>query len=81
MLSSVTTKGQVTIPKKLRDALRIRPNDKVDFTQEGDRIVMIPLKTLKDFRGAVKSKGSGNFETERARAKASVGRRVGEEMK
>ncbi len=31
MLSTVTTKGQVTIPKPIRDALGIGPNDRVAF--------------------------------------------------
>lgn len=31
----VTTKGQVTIPKEIRDALGIRPGDEVDFERVG----------------------------------------------
>lgn len=29
----VTTKGQVTIPKRIRDALGIRPGDEIDFEE------------------------------------------------
>ena len=32
---SVTTKGQVTIPKKIRDALGITPGSKVEFDIAG----------------------------------------------
>jgi AbrB family looped-hinge helix DNA binding protein len=35
MAVSVTSKGQVTIPKKVRDALGITPGSKVDFNIEG----------------------------------------------
>ncbi len=42
MLSTVTTKGQVTIPKPIRDALGIGPNDRVAFIQEGEKIVLNP---------------------------------------
>ena len=38
--SSVTTKGQVTIPIELREKLGIRPGDRVGFVDEGDRIVL-----------------------------------------
>ncbi len=76
MLSTVTTKGQVTIPKLLRDALGINPNDRVDFIRDGERIVLQPLKTLKAYRGAVKTRGPGDFETERSMAKTAVARRV-----
>ena len=35
-VSSVTSKGQITIPKRVRDRLRLRPGDKVDFRIEDD---------------------------------------------
>jgi antitoxin PrlF len=72
MLSTVTTKGQVTIPKPIRDAMGIGPNDRVAFIREGERVLLQPLRTLKAFRGAVKTKGPGSFIEERARAKAAV---------
>lgn len=81
MLSTVTSKGQVTIPKEIRDLLHIRSNDKVDFVLEGERVVLVPVKTLRDLRGAVSAQGKGDFELERTRAKAAVARRVREEMK
>lgn len=31
MTTTLTVKGQVTIPKKVRDALRLSPGDGVDF--------------------------------------------------
>ena len=40
MKSRVTERGQVTIPKKLRDRLGIRPGQTVDFRQEEGRIVL-----------------------------------------
>ena len=36
MLSTVTDKGQVTLPKALRERLGIRPGSKVEFTLQGD---------------------------------------------
>jgi antitoxin PrlF len=81
MLTTVTTKGQVTIPKKIRDDLGIQPNDKLDFSQEEGKIIVTPVKTLKDYRGAVKAKGISLFEEERAKAKAAVAQRVMKEMK
>lgn len=35
MAVSVTSKGQVTIPKRVRDALGITPGSEVDFTVAG----------------------------------------------
>jgi len=79
MLSTVTTKGQVTIPKPIRDALGIVPNDRVAFIREGERVLLQPLRTLKAFRGAVKTKGPISFIEERAQAKAAVAAMVKEE--
>jgi AbrB family looped-hinge helix DNA binding protein len=76
MLSTVTSKGQVTIPKAIRGLLHIEPSDKVDFAVEKGRVILRPVRTLRELRGAVKAAGPGDFEVERARAKEAVGRRV-----
>lgn len=81
MLATVTSKGQVTIPKEIRDLLHIRSNDKVDFVLDGEKVMLSPVKTLLDLRGAVRTDGKGDFPQERARAKAAVAKRVSEEMK
>ena len=31
MQATITTKGQVTVPKPIRDKLRLRPGDRIDF--------------------------------------------------
>jgi antitoxin PrlF len=40
MTSVVGERGQVTIPKQLRDRLGIRPGELVEFSQENDRLVL-----------------------------------------
>lgn len=39
-VSPVSSKGQVTIPKEIRDALELRAGDRVVFLVEGDRIII-----------------------------------------
>lgn len=78
MISTITTKGQITIPVSIRKAYGLHPNDRVDFIAEGDRIILLPVKTLRDFRGSVT--GSGDPDEERQAAKDAVGRRTIEEM-
>lgn len=41
----VTEKGQVTIPKRIRDAAGVAPGSEVAFSLEGSRIVITPLAT------------------------------------
>lgn len=41
MATTVTTKGQVTIPKSVRDLLGIVPGSKVDFRRAADGSVVL----------------------------------------
>ncbi len=42
--ATLTTKGQVTIPKSVRDSLRLRTGDRVAFAVRGDtEAVLTPL--------------------------------------
>ena len=49
----VTSKGQVTIPKSVRDALRLREGDEVVFRVEGDRAVLARTSDLLELAGSV----------------------------
>ena len=41
----VTEKGQVTIPKRIRDAAGVAPGTEVAFSLEGGRIILTPVAT------------------------------------
>jgi len=45
MTSTVTSKGQITIPKKIREALGLRNHDRVVFTQVEDGRVVLTTAT------------------------------------
>ena len=61
--SSVTTKGQVTIPAELREKLGIKPGDKVGFVAEGDRILIQRQETaVESLFGIVKAKTGASLE-------------------
>ena len=38
--STLTTRGQTTIPKPIREALGLQPGDRVEFTLHGDRVLL-----------------------------------------
>jgi AbrB family looped-hinge helix DNA binding protein len=52
--AKITYKGQVTIPKNIRNALAIKEGDSVIFSVEGDHAVVRPIKkkALVDFYGS-----------------------------
>lgn len=59
-LTTVTTKGQVTIPEKIRRALSVKVGDKVYFSSVlvGERQVLIkivPKDTVEKLYGSLKS--------------------------
>jgi AbrB family looped-hinge helix DNA binding protein len=43
-LSTVTRKGQVTIPAEIRDALHIREGDTVAWSREGNEVRLSPVR-------------------------------------
>lgn len=51
MTHKVGPKGQVVIPKNLRDEFGIEPGDEVAFARDGDQIAVIPLRTDRPLRG------------------------------
>ena len=36
MQATITSKGQVTLPKPIRDRLHLKPGDRIDFMLEDD---------------------------------------------
>jgi antitoxin PrlF len=51
--SKLTTKGQVTIPKAIREALGLADGDSVVFRVEGQRAVLARTPELLELAGAV----------------------------
>jgi AbrB family looped-hinge helix DNA binding protein len=43
-LATMTSKGQTTIPKDIRDALDLRPQDQIQFTLISDGTVILRAK-------------------------------------
>ncbi len=75
--AKVTSKGQITIPKVIRDTLGLREGSVVAFEPKEGEAILRRAKTIRDFRGSLKVKGR-TFDVEEARraAKAHVARKV-----
>ncbi len=58
-LATLTSKGQVTIPKKVRDALRLHTGDKIHFfiTRDGDAILRPMARKVDDVFGRLRKYG------------------------
>ena len=51
--ATLTSKGQTTIPKAVREYLRLRPGDRMEFILEGNgRVVLVPaVVDVRDLKG------------------------------
>ncbi len=51
---TVSPKFQVVIPKEVRESMNIRPGEKLHVFQCGDRIELVPVKDIREYRGFAK---------------------------
>jgi antitoxin PrlF len=52
--AKVTSKGQVTVPKAVRDALGIKEGDEVVFRVQGNRAVLARTPAFLDLAGTIR---------------------------
>jgi len=56
--ASLTSKGQLTVPKAIRDLLKLKAGDRLDFRVEGDRVVLHPgTRDVRSLRGLLHRPG------------------------
>jgi AbrB family looped-hinge helix DNA binding protein len=62
----MTTKGQITLPKAIRDALRLDAGDRVDFVVRDDgTVVLRPATTdVRQLKGILHRKGMKSLSVE-----------------
>ena len=57
--SKLTSKGQITVPKVVRETLSLQPGDRLRFVIHDDKTVTVEAETvdLKSLRAVVKTRG------------------------
>lgn len=80
--SKLTTKGQATIPKKIRKFLGVSSHDLIDFDISDGKVVVKPVKnTILDFRGVFSgSKKKDSPEKVRNFVKGKIAERAAKGM-
>ena len=76
--STVTSKGQTTIPGEIRAALKIRPGDKLEYRVDGDHATVRVHQGTRALKGALasqKGKGMSFAQVREAAGKAAIRRR------
>ena len=57
--ATLTTKGQTTIPKEIRDSLGLKAGDRMTFTLmiDGTVVMRVKSKSVMDLAGVLRKKG------------------------
>lgn len=67
-MATVTSKGQITLPKDVRESLGLKPGSRVEFTIEPGRVVLrkrVPKEAFDRWRGYLRGKlpgGAGSVD-------------------
>ena len=56
LISTVTTKGQVVIPKLIRDELNIKPSDRVLVSRNLNQVIIERTPSVEEMMGFIKTK-------------------------
>lgn len=76
--ATLTSKGQLTIPKDVRDQLGLMAGDRLSFEVEGDslRLTIERRKTLEELKGSLPGREYEGKNAEREAARRMVSREV-----
>ena len=55
--STVTSKGQTTLPRRVRDCLSVQPGDRVRYLIDGDVVRVIAVRPVSHLFGMLKFDG------------------------
>ena len=55
--SGITSKGQTTLPKAVRDALSVQAGDRVRYIIQGGEIRIVPVRPITRLFGALRHDG------------------------
>lgn len=76
--STITSKGQVTIPKQIRDALALDTGDKIAFVLTGEAVSLIKDPDLLELAGSIEvplEKRGRDFAEIRSQARSRAAER------
>lgn len=77
MITTVTQKGQATIPVHIREKLGIQPGEKVIFQERGDEVYIRRIPNFLNFKGSLKTLKKYNKQ----KASEAVGKMLAQRLK
>ncbi len=61
--STLTSKGQTTVPKEVREALGLKPGDKIRYLVVGDEVRIVKPRSLSELAGCLAKYYDGPAKT------------------
>jgi AbrB family looped-hinge helix DNA binding protein len=52
--TTVSEEFKITIPEELRSSLNIKPGQQIELIRNGDRIELVPIRSIREARGFLK---------------------------
>ncbi len=81
-IARISSKGQVTIPKPLRERLELKPGSQVAFVMRDDRVEVKPIKeSILSLRGIIPVDGPQDWEEVRRKTMEIVTAEIAAEGK
>ena len=76
--SVVTSKGQTTIPKEIRELLKLKPKDRLFYLVEDGKVILKPLQgDILELRGSVPAREQPeDFDAVRAATRKAVAKKI-----
>lgn len=62
--TTVSDKYEITIPKEVRSGLDIKPGQEVELVRNGDRIEIVPVRSIREARGFLEGIRTTTIERE-----------------
>ena len=73
-LATMTSKGQITIPKEIRERLHLKPHDRLTVSTDGDKAILHPIHgTILGLKGIFLKKGMKPIDFKKLRQEAEEG--------
>jgi len=75
--STITAKGQITIPKEIRKALGLKTADRLLFLEEKGRVILYPVRgNILDVHGTIRQNKPLDFKNLRKKTKEEISRKI-----
>jgi AbrB family looped-hinge helix DNA binding protein len=81
LYSTVTSKGQTTIPGRIRAALRIKPGDRLEYKVQGDHATIRVHPGTRSLKGVLASKKGKGMSFAQVRVAAATAARNREDIR